>query len=62
MGIGTVDQPANRGGGGYQHGRENFYCRWCDSFTSVPVKAPAPTKCSTPEWRRPYGFGASVQR
>jgi hypothetical protein len=58
--IGTVDKPASRDAGGYQHGKKNFFCRFCGSFTSVDERAPDPDRCTTPGCKRPFGFGTKM--
>lgn len=59
--LGSVTTPASTGAGSkYQHGKKNYFCRFCDSYTSVDERAPDPRQCATPGCERPYGFGAAM--
>ena len=48
--------------GAFQHGRRNYFCRWCGGFTTAAAHEPDPRQCSTPGCKRPFGFGSHVPR
>jgi hypothetical protein len=59
--IGTPDhRTTTPGASSFDHGRRNYFCRWCGGYTSADQGAADPKRCSTPGCARPFGLGANM--